>query len=83
MQAPFICDYQTANYMLTIEDITDPRVDLEPMESTYVGSNRNVMEVVMLTIDHNYTLFISVVENHFKIEVSTSKNFSTSLLLCV
>ena len=69
--------------MLTIEDITDPRVDLEPMESTYVGSNRNVMEVVMLTIDRNYTLFISIVENHFKIEVSTSKNFSTSLLLCV
>jgi hypothetical protein len=77
MQAPRICDYQTATYMLTIEDITDPSVELEPIQSTYTGSNGNVMEVVMLTIDHNYTLFISVVENHFEIQVSKSKNFST------
>ena len=66
--------------MLTIEDTTDPNIVVDPIQSTYTGSNRNVMEVVMLTIDHNYTLFISVVENHFKIEVSKSKNFSTSNL---
>ena len=66
--------------MLTIEDTTDPNVVVEPIQSTYTGSDRNVMEVVMLIIDHNYTLFISVVENHFKIEVSKSKNFSTSNL---
>ena len=80
MQAPLICDYQTAKYVLIIEDTTDPNVVVEPIRSTYTGSDRNVMEVVMLIIDHNYTLFISVVENHFKIEVSKSKNFSTSNL---
>ena len=83
LQAPLICDYQAAKYVLTIEDITDPRVVLEPIESSYFGSNRNIMEVVMLTIDHNYTLFITIVENHFKLEVSTSKNFSMFLLLCM
>lgn len=61
-----------------IVDITDPTVDLAPIKSTYTGGNRNVKEVVALTIDHNYTLFISVVEDHFGIEVSQSINFSTS-----
>ena len=69
--------------MLTIEDLTDSAVDLEPIQSSYNGSDRNVMEVVWLTIDHNYTLHISVVENNYGIEVSTSKNFGTSLLLCM
>ena len=82
-QAPLICDYQTATYVLTIEDLTDPTVDLEPIQSSYNGSDRNVMEVVRLTIDHNYTLHISVVETNFGIEVSMSKNFSTSLFLCM
>ena len=68
--------------MLTFEDLTDPRVNLEPIQSSYNGSDRNVMKVVRLTIDHNYTLHISVVENNFGIEVSTSKNFSMSLLSC-
>ena len=65
-----------------IEDITDPRVNLEPIESTYTGSSRYIMEVITsgLMIDHNYILFISVVENHFKIKVSESINFSTSSL---
>ena len=66
--------------MLIIEDTTDPKVDLEPIENTYTGSNRNVVEVVTLMIDHNYTLFVFVVENHFQIEVSKSINFSMSSL---
>ena len=84
LQAPLICDYQTAIYMLTFEDLTDPTVDLEPIQFSYAGSDRNVTEVVQLTVDHNYTLFISVVENYFGVEVSTSKNFSTSqsLTMC-
>ena len=69
--------------MLTIEDLTDPTVELKSTQSSYAGSDRNVMEVVQLTIDHNYTLHISVVENSFGIEVSMSKNFSTSLLFCM
>ena len=77
MQAPHICDYQTANYTLTIEDITDPTVELEPIQSSYTGSDRNVAEVVQLTIDHSYTILISVVENHYGIEFRKSKNFST------
>ena len=64
--------------MLTFEDLTDPTVDLEPIQSSYAGSDRNVMEMVWLTIDHDYTLLISVVENNFGVEVSKSKNFSTS-----
>ena len=82
-QAPLICDYQTATYTLTIEDMTDPTVDLEPIQSSYDGIDRNIREVVSLTIDHNYTLRISVVENNFGIEVLTSKNFSMSLFLCM
>ena len=80
LQAPLICDYQTAKYVLTIKDTTDPNVVVEPIQSTYTGSDRNIMEVVTLIIDHNYTLFISVIENHFKIKVSKSKKFSMSNL---
>ena len=85
MQAPLICDYQTANYTLTIEDVTDPKLQSLTRQSTYTGSNRFVVEFVTsgLKVDNNYTLFISVVENHFKLEVSNSVNFSMSLLpLC-
>ena len=62
-----------------IEDITDPRVNLDPIESTYNGSNRYVMEVVTsgLTINHDYTLFVFIVENDFNVNVSKSINFST------
>ena len=67
----------------TFEDLTDPTVDLEPIQSSYAGSNRNVMEVVHLTVDHNCTLFISVVENYFGVEVSKSKTFSTSQSLTI
>ena len=83
LQAPLICDYQTTSYTLTIEDITGPRGDLAPIESTYTGRNRQVTEVVTLTIDHNYMLFVSVIENHFRIEVSQSVNFSKSSVLCI
>ena len=69
--------------MLTIEDLTDPTAELKSIQSSYARSDRNVMEVVWLIIDHNYTLHISVVENNYGIEVSTSKNFGTSLLLCM
>ena len=68
--------------MLTIENLTDPTAELKSIQSSYAGSDRNVMEVVWLIIDHNYTLHISVVENNFETEASTSKNFSTSLFLC-
>ena len=54
--------------MQTIEDLTDPTVELKSIQSSYAGSDRNVMEVVRLTIDHNYTLHISVVENKFGTE---------------
>ena len=53
----------------TFEDLTDPTLDLEPIQSSYAGSNRNVMEVVQLTVDHNCTLLISVVENYFGSEL--------------
>ena len=81
MQAPLICDYQIANYTLTIEDVTDPELQLLTRQSTYTGSNRSVVEVFAsgLKVDHNYTLSISVVEQEFEIEVSTAVNFSMSL----
>ena len=77
MQAPFICDYQTANYTLTIEDITDSELQLLTRQSSYTGSNRSIVEIFTsgLKIDHNYTLFISVVEEEFKTEVSAAVNF--------
>ena len=80
MQAPLICDYQSANYTITIEDVTDPKLQSLTRQSTYNGSNRLVVELFTsgLKIDHNYTLFISVVENNFKLEVSNSVNFSMS-----
>ena len=81
MQAPLICDYQTASYIITIEDVTDPQLQSLTRESTYTGSNRYIVEVFMsgLKVDHNYTLSISVVEQEFDVEVSTAVNFSMSL----
>ena len=80
LQAPVICDYQMANYTLTVKDISDPGVNLKPIESSYTGRNRYIMGVIAsgLMIDHNYTLYVSVVESHFKLERSQSINFSTS-----
>ena len=82
MQAPLICDYQTANYIITIEDVADPELQSLTRQSTYTGSNRSVVEIFTsgLKINRNYTLFISVVENHFKLEVSNAVNFSMSSL---
>ena len=78
MQAPFICDYQTANYTLTIEDITDPELLSLTRESAYSGSNRSIVEMVTfgLQINHDYTLSILVVGEDFNAEVSTALNFS-------
>ena len=80
MQAPLICDYQTATYTITIEDVRDPELRSLTRQSTYTGSNRSAVELFTswLKIDHNYTLFISVVEEEFKIEVSTKVNFGMS-----
>ena len=74
-----------ADYTLKIVDITDPRLNLEPIMSTYTGGNRYVMEVITsgLTIDHNYMLSVCVVENLIKIEASKSVYFSTSSCLRV
>ena len=79
MQAPFICDYQTANYTLTIKDITDPELLPLIKDSSYSGSNRSIVEMFTsgLQINHNYTLSISVVEEDFNAEISTALNFST------
>ena len=78
MQAPFICDYQTANYTLTIEDITDPELLPLTRESAYSGSNRSIVEMVTfgLQINHDYTLSILVVGEDFNAEVSTALKFS-------
>ena len=80
MQAPPICDHQTANYKLTIQDTTN--AELQPLirQSIYTGSSRSdVMEMITsgLQINCNYTLIISIVEEEFEVEVSTA-NFSTS-----
>ena len=81
MQAPLICEYQTANYTLTIKDTTDPELLPLTRESTYSGNNRSVMEMFTsgLQINHDYTLFLSVVEGELNTEVSTALNFSKSL----
>ena len=83
MQAPLICEYQTAKYTLTIEDTTDPELPPLTRESTYSGNNRSVMEMFTsgLQINHNYTLFLSVVEGELNTEVSTALNFSKSLYM--
>ena len=83
MQAPLICEYQTANYTLTIEDTTDPELLPLTRESTYSGNNRSVMEMFTsgLQINHNYTLVLSVVEGELNTEVSTALNFSKSLYM--
>ena len=79
VQAPFICDYQTASYMLTIQATTV--IELQPMinrQSVYTGWNRSIVEVVTtgLQINYNYTLTITVVEEDFEVEVSSAVNFS-------
>ena len=78
VQAPFICDYQTASYMLTIQATTG--VELQPpiRQSVYTGWNRSVVEVITtgLQINYNYTLTITVVEEDLDVEVSTAVNFS-------
>ena len=81
MQAPLICDYQTARYMLTVQATAD--IELQPLirQSIYTGRNRSIVEIITtgLQINHNYTLIITVVEDDFNdIEVSTAVNFSTS-----
>ena len=83
MQAPLICEYQTANYTLTIEDTTDPELPPLTRESTYSGNNRSVMEMFTsgLQINHNYTLVLSVVEGELNTEVSIALNFSKSLYM--
>ena len=78
VQAPFICDYQTASYMLTIQATTG--VELQPViirQSVYTGWNRSIVEVVTtgLQINYNYTLTITVVEEDFEVEVSSAVNF--------
>ena len=85
VQAPLICDYQTATYTITINDVTDSGLQSLTKQSTYTGSNRLVVQLFTsgLKIGHNYTLFISVVENHFKLQVSNSVNFSTSSLTII
>ena len=87
VQAPLICDYQTATYTITIEDLADSGLHSLTRQSTYTGSNRFVVELFTsgLKIDHNYTLLISVVENNLKLEVSNSVNFSMSslILMCM
>ena len=71
-----------ATYTLTIEDITDPdQLELLNRQSTYTGRNRSVVEVFTsgLKIDHDYTLFISVIDNHYNTEITNSTNFCMSL----
>ena len=65
--------------MLTIQATTV--IELQPMinrQSVYTGWNRSIVEVVTtgLQINYNYTLTITVVEEDFKVEVSTVVNFS-------
>ena len=80
MQAPLICDYQAASYMLTIQATTD--IELQPLirQSIYTGTNRSIMEIITtgLQINHNYTLIITVMEDDFDIDVSTAVNFGMS-----
>ena len=85
VQAPLICDYQTATYTITIEDLADSGMQSLTRQSTYTGSNRFVVELFTsgLKINHNYTLLISVVENNLKLEVSNSVNFSMSSLILI
>ena len=84
MQAPFICDYQTANYTITIEQL--PSSELPPItrESTYVGSSRMITEMFStddeLKPSTNYTLTITVVEESFETNVTQVKNFSKQLI---
>ena len=78
MQAPLICDYQTANYTLTIEDITFPEIQPLTRQSSYTGSKRSIVEVFTsgLLINRDYSLSISVVEDQLQVEVSTEVKFS-------
>ena len=54
IQAPLICDYQTANFTLTIEDITDPTLQSLTRKSLYTGRNRLIEEMIIsgLQIKH-------------------------------
>ena len=85
MQAPQICDYQTANYTLRIEDVTDSEMPPLTREGSYTGSNNSVTEVFTsgLKIDSNYTVFLSAAENQSGTEVSIFVNFSVFSLFCV
>jgi hypothetical protein len=78
MQAPFLCDYQTASYTLIVQASTHG-VELTPLvrQSVYTGWNRSIVEIITtgLQINYNYTLIITVMEEHFETEVSSAANF--------
>ncbi len=71
MQAPFICDYQTAiaSYILTIQATTN--INFQPLirQSTYTGWNRSIVEVITagLQINYNYTLIVTIMEENFEV----------------
>ena len=88
MQPPRICDYQVARYILAIQDITVPNLpSMLVRGSFYLGSDSGGSEYIeeyiisRLQINRNYTLFITVVDIDFNEEVSTTLNFSTSIMI--
>ena len=63
IQAPFICDYQTLNLMITIEDITDLPALIHLPVST--GCSRKITESfdTGLLANHTYTVNITASES--------------------
>ena len=64
LQAPLICDFQTSNYTITIEDTGLPSLT---RQSTYAGKSRSIVEVFDsgLQANRNYTVTVSVGDEYF------------------
>ena len=83
MQAPFICSFQTAFYIITIEDLSHSNSSFGvptavSRQANYTGSSRMINEIFSseLKANKSYTLTIIVVEEMFEVVVSQEKNFS-------
>ena len=83
MQAPFICSFQTAFYIITIEDLSHSNSlfgvpAAVSRQANYTSSSRMINETFSseLRANKNYTLTITIVEEMFEAVVSQKKNFS-------
>ena len=79
MQAPFICGFQTSNYAIEVEDITQPESPVMVFEhtDTYTGNDRMIVEVIdgLLATNSNYVITVIVSDENYDGNVTATTTF--------